>query len=94
MLKLSRVQGRTVACNNVISNALDNDTYLPNAEVVEKLFALLSPLLVDQNDQPGDIDGCEDFVEEQNSVARLVSLMHSDDVEEQYRARIFLNSLP
>lgn len=46
---------------------------------------ILSPLITDANDKPADYEqDPEDFDDEQTLVARLIHLMHSDDLDEQF----------
>lgn len=51
---------------------------------VENLLRLLSSLVEQQPDQPPDLDDNEDFVEEQNLLGRLISLMQTDNPDQQY----------
>ena len=79
-------RGRTVACTHIVTSALDTAIALSRADEVDALLTLLNALVVDQADQPADVHDTEDFAEEQNCVARLVSLMHADDsVDEQFQ---------
>ena len=66
---------------------------------MESLFELLSPLLMDQDDQPKNEVGVsittptlsslqvdpEDFVEEQSMVARLIHLFKAPSPDQQYQ---------
>lgn len=46
---------------------------------------MINPLIVDSNDKPADYEqDNEDFVDEQTLVARLIHLMRSDDLDEQF----------
>ena len=50
---------------------------------------ILSPLITDANDKPADYEqDPEDFDDEQTLVARLIHLMHSDDLDEQFLVSI------
>lgn len=50
---------------------------------------MISPLIVDSNDAPSDYEqDSEDFIEEQTLVARLVHLMSSQDLDEQYMVNL------
>lgn len=51
----------------------------------EGVFALLGPLLADQQDQPPDDEDPEDFAEEQGLVGRFVHLLQADDPDQQYQ---------
>lgn len=49
---------------------------------------MISPLIVDSNDTPSEYEqDSEDFVEEQTMVARLIHLMQSQDLDEQYMVK-------
>lgn len=65
-------------------NILENETRIPDADDVDLVLGLLSPLIEDQKDQPMTID-MEDFAEEQGIVGRIVHLLRSDDADVQYK---------
>jgi hypothetical protein len=48
----------------------------------------LETLVVDQEDQPKELEDNEDFIEEQNQVARLVHLICNDDADLHFRASL------
>jgi hypothetical protein len=54
-----------------------------------QLFYLLETLVLDQEQQPKELEGNEDFIEEQNQVARLVHLIYNEDADLHFRV-IFL----
>lgn len=58
-------------------------------ESVEGLLILLEPLLVDQDDQPDDLETNEDFAEEQSLVARFVNLIRAATNDQQFLVSIF-----
>lgn len=68
----------------VINNALDNDTYIPSMEEVEGILQLAAPLIMDQDDQPTEPEDPEDFAEEQGLMGRFVTLLYSDNPDQQY----------
>ncbi len=77
--------GRKVICQYLVNNALENETVISSAEEIEALLQLISPLIVDSKDKPADYEqDNEDFVDEQTLVARLVHLMHSENLDEQF----------
>ncbi|XP_065675413.1 vacuolar protein sorting-associated protein 35 isoform X2 [Hydra vulgaris] len=68
----------------VINNALDNETYIPSMEEVDSVLQLAAPLIMDQDDQPAEPEDPEDFAEEQGLMGRLVTLLYSDNPDQQY----------
>lgn len=73
-------------------NILDNtfqDVYLSSQESVEELLNLIEPLLVDQDDQPDDLEKNEEFADEQSLVARLVNLIHAETADQQFIVSLF-----
>lgn len=68
----------------VITNALDTDTYIPSQEEVDSILQLAAPLVMDQDDQPSEPDDPEDFAEEQGLMGRFVTLLYSDNSDQQY----------
>nr|CAG4640615.1 EOG090X00QE [Eulimnadia texana] len=80
-------EGRKAMALHLANNALDNGTVISSQEEVEAVLGLLAPLINDQPDQGAAAHESEDFVEEQNLVARLVHLFHSEesDPDQQYR---------
>lgn len=82
--------GRKSLCTYILNNALENETIISEPDQVDGLFQLLSPVITDPSDKPQDYEeDIEDFVDEQTLVARLVHLMHSDNLDEQF---IILNT--
>lgn len=77
-------RGRTQAVAYVLQNMVENDTILTTMEAVEKLMQLIEPLLVDQEDQPDDLETNEDFADEQTLVARFVNLIHAPTTDQQF----------
>lgn len=57
-------------------------------EAVEKSLNLIEPLLVDQEDQPDDLQMNEDFAEEQALVARFVNLIHAPTTDQQFLVNV------
>jgi vacuolar protein sorting-associated protein 35 len=89
VLQLLSYRERNTVCMYIINSILDKETIIPTAEHVTQLFDLLSTLIVDQPD--GQLESVrqtitnEDFVEEQNLVARLCnSFKASNDPDQQY----------
>ncbi|VDN42721.1 unnamed protein product, partial [Gongylonema pulchrum] len=81
VIELLDYRGRTQAASYVLQNMIENDTALTTMEEVEKLLHLIESLLVDQEDQPNDLETNEDFVDEQILVARLVNLIHAPSTD-------------
>jgi len=77
--------GRKSICHYLVNSALENETIISSTQDAEGLLQMINPLIVDSSDVPADYeqDG-EDFAEEQTLVARLVHLMQSEDLDEQY----------
>ncbi|ESO10541.1 hypothetical protein HELRODRAFT_96873 [Helobdella robusta] len=74
---------RKSVCCHIVQNILDNETIIMNPEQVEKVLTLLSPLIQDQTDQSDQFDE-EDFMEEQNYIARLINLIQAQNLDQQY----------
>lgn len=56
---------------------------------MEELLNLIEPLLVDQDDQPDDLEKNEEFADEQSLVARLVNLIHAETADQQFIVSLF-----
>ncbi|CAL0303507.1 unnamed protein product [Lupinus luteus] len=69
----------------IIQSIMKNNTCISTADKVEVLFELIKGLIVDLDGAAvGEVDE-EDFSEEQNSVARLIHMLHNDDPEEMFK---------
>ena len=78
-------QGRKAMCQYILNNALDNETVISSPDDVEGLLQLINPVINDASDKPQDYEeDNEDFVDEQTLVARLIHLMNSDNLDEQF----------
>lgn len=67
--------------NIIVQTIMKNKTCISTAEKVEALFELMKGLLRDLDETlPDELDE-EDFQEEQNSVARLIQMLHNNDPE-------------
>ncbi|ELU14760.1 hypothetical protein CAPTEDRAFT_161426 [Capitella teleta] len=77
-------QARKMMSMYLISNALENMTTIPSQEEVDGILALVSPLVLDQSDQPEDEEDPEDFAEEQGLMGRFIHLLIADDPDQQY----------
>ncbi len=89
VLQLLSYRERHTVCMYITNSILDKETIIPTAEQVTQLLDLLSTLIVDQAD--GALESSrqtitnEDFVEEQNLVARLGNnFKASNDPDQQY----------
>ncbi|XP_027331214.1 vacuolar protein sorting-associated protein 35B-like isoform X3 [Abrus precatorius] len=69
----------------IIQSIMKNNTYISTADKVEVLFELIKGLIVDLDGSNVDEVDEEDFNEEQNSVARLIHMLHNDDPEEMFK---------
>eukprot|EP00795_Rhopilema_esculentum_P001572 gene1572-16023_t len=68
----------------VINNALDNETLIPSQEEVDSVLRLAGPLIMDQDDQPSEVEDPEDFAEEQSLMGRFINLLYSENSDQQY----------
>ncbi|XP_046842547.1 vacuolar protein sorting-associated protein 35-like [Xenia sp. Carnegie-2017] len=68
----------------VITNAVENETLIPSQDLVDTILSMVSPLVVDQQDQPPEPDDPEDFAEEQSLMGRFINLFHSENLDQQY----------
>ncbi|CAF0907257.1 unnamed protein product [Didymodactylos carnosus] len=88
VLQLLSYRERHTVCTYIINGILDTETIIPTAEEVTLLLDLLATLVVDQSDSAFESSkqniANEDFVEEQNLVARLCNNLHSTDADQQY----------
>ncbi|KAL5072200.1 hypothetical protein RYX36_023087 [Vicia faba] len=69
----------------IIQSIMKNNTYISTAEKVEVLFELIKGLILDLDGTSEDEIDEEDFSEEQNSVARLLNMLHNNDPEEMFK---------
>lgn len=77
--------GRKTICQYLLNNAIENETVISTPDEVDSLLQLISPLVVDANDKPTDYEeDNEDFIDEQTLVARVIHLMRSDNLDEQF----------
>ncbi|KAI6188356.1 Vacuolar protein sorting-associated protein 35 [Aphelenchoides besseyi] len=72
-------RGRTSICSFLIRRIIESNSYVETEEALQKLFNLLETLIVDQEDQPEDLENNEDFDEEQSLVARLLHVIRNED---------------
>ncbi|GMI67295.1 VPS35 homolog A, ZIG suppressor 3 [Hibiscus trionum] len=69
----------------IIQSIMKNKTRVSTADRVEALFELIKGLIKDLDGGAHDEVDEDDFKEEQNSVARLIQLLHNDDPEEMFK---------
>ncbi|AES59770.1 putative vacuolar protein sorting-associated protein [Medicago truncatula] len=69
----------------IIQSIMKNNTYISTADKVEVLFELIKGLIIDLDGTSEDEIDEEDFSEEQNSVARLINMLHNNDPEEMFK---------
>ncbi|CAF3893498.1 unnamed protein product [Rotaria sordida] len=89
VLQLLSYRERHTVCMYIINSILDKETIIPTAEQVTQLFELLLTLIIDQTDSALETSRQtitnEDFVEEQNLVARLYNNFQApNDPDQQY----------
>ncbi|EDO45995.1 predicted protein [Nematostella vectensis] len=68
----------------VVSNAVESEVVIPTQEQVDTLLTLVSTLVADQEDQPSEPTDPEDFAEEQHMMGKFLTLMKSDNADQQY----------
>ncbi|GAB2226264.1 hypothetical protein Droror1_Dr00022065 [Drosera rotundifolia] len=73
-----------VMASIIIRSILKNNTVISSRDKVEALFQLLKGLLQDADGDYDEVDE-EDFKEEQNSVARLIQMLHNDDPVQMFK---------
>ncbi|CAL9086936.1 unnamed protein product [Musa acuminata var. zebrina] len=69
----------------IIQSIMKNTTCISTADKVEALFELIKGLIRDMDETQDDEIDEEDFKEEQNSVGRLIHMLHNDDPEEMLK---------
>ncbi|RWW77250.1 hypothetical protein BHE74_00014595 [Ensete ventricosum] len=69
----------------IIQNIMKNNTCISTADKVDTLFELIKGLVKDTDEAQDDELDEEDFKEEQNSVARLIHMLRTDDAEEMFK---------
>ncbi|GAB4847560.1 Vacuolar protein sorting-associated protein 35A [Ancistrocladus abbreviatus] len=69
----------------IIRSIMKNHTHISTGDKVEALFDLIKGLVNDVDGKCEDEVDEEDFKEEQNSVARLIQMLHNDDPEEMFK---------
>jgi vacuolar protein sorting-associated protein 35 len=82
--------GRKSMCRYIVNNALNNETLISTPEDVEGLLQIINPIIVITKDAEGYEEDDEDFADEQTLVARLIHLMKSDNLDEQFIVRQLL----
>ncbi|XP_072951157.1 vacuolar protein sorting-associated protein 35B-like isoform X2 [Typha angustifolia] len=69
----------------IIQSIMKNTTFISTSDNVEALFELIKGLIKDIDGARDDELDEEDFKEEQNSVARLIHMLHNDDPDEMMK---------
>ncbi|WZZ02848.1 hypothetical protein YC2023_088769 [Brassica napus] len=78
-------ENKRVMATVIIRSIMKNKTIIATAEKVEALLELIKGLINDLDEPQGlEVDE-DDFEEEQNSVARLIHMLYSDDPEEMFK---------
>ncbi|OQR74415.1 vacuolar protein sorting-associated protein 35-like [Tropilaelaps mercedesae] len=83
-LEMLDVKGRKTMAILIANNMIDNETKLSTVEQVETVLSKLLQVLIQGGTEGFDSLDIEDFVEEQNLVARLISLMKANNSDDQY----------
>ena len=80
--------GRKEMSKYLINNVIDNSTLIPTPEKAETILTIVGPLVCDQKDGPtaeqASQEDREDWEEEQSLMGRLVHLLCSEDLDQQY----------
>ncbi|KAE9551852.1 hypothetical protein FO519_004926 [Halicephalobus sp. NKZ332] len=84
LIKTLNYRGRCLIGAFIINNILENGTQLKEENDVNGIFELVETLIFDSDDIPEEIEKSEEFKEDQELVAKLVSMMENDDVEVTY----------
>ncbi|CAK9156977.1 unnamed protein product [Ilex paraguariensis] len=74
-----------VMANVIVQSIMKNKTCISTADKVEALFELIKGLIQDLGEHLQDELDEDDFKEEQNSVARLIQMLYTDDPEEMLK---------
>ncbi|WZZ70329.1 hypothetical protein YC2023_081699 [Brassica napus] len=83
-------ENKRVMATVIIRSIMKNKTIIATAEKVEALLELIKGLINDLDEPQGlEVDE-DDFEEEQNSVARLIHMLYSDDPEEMFKGVSFI----
>ncbi|KAG8061394.1 hypothetical protein GUJ93_ZPchr0003g18125 [Zizania palustris] len=69
----------------IIQSIMKNTTCISTSDKIEALFDLIKGLIKNMDGAQDDELDDEDFKEEQNSVARLIHMLHNDDHEEMLK---------
>uniref|UniRef100_A0A453M4A9 Vacuolar protein sorting-associated protein 35 n=1 Tax=Aegilops tauschii subsp. strangulata TaxID=200361 RepID=A0A453M4A9_AEGTS len=69
----------------IIQSIMKNTTCISTSDKIEALFDLIKGLIKDMDGAQDDELDEEDFKEEQNSVARLIHMLHNDDHDEMLK---------
>ncbi|OIW06300.1 hypothetical protein TanjilG_17674 [Lupinus angustifolius] len=77
----------------IIQSIMKNNTCISTADKVEVLFELLKGLIMDLDGAAMDEVDEEDFSEDQNSVARVIHMLHNDDPEEMFKPTVDLKTV-
>ncbi|KAF6041131.1 VPS35 [Bugula neritina] len=69
---------------HIVNSAIESGNYITSSEEADSLLTIISPLVVDQKDQPEEEEDPEDFSEEQTTVAKFISLLQAPEPDQQY----------
>jgi vacuolar protein sorting-associated protein 35 len=84
LMQFLHYESRRAVAGKLLRVVLDTHTPLNDVDLVQKLFAFIRPLIKDDAETAAAADDeadAEEFEEEQQLVARLVSLMESEDTD-------------
>ena len=80
--------GRKEMSAYLVNNVINNATLIPSPEKAETILTIVGPLVCDQKDGPtadqARQEDREDWEEEQSLMGRLVHLLISTDLDQQY----------
>ncbi|KAG0716858.1 Vacuolar protein sorting-associated protein 35 [Chionoecetes opilio] len=84
LLSLLDYSGRKVLATYLVTNAVENDTFITTQEQVDAVLSMVASLTCDQSDQPLVEPDPEDLAEEQGLLARFIHLFKSENSDQQY----------
>ena len=82
LIQILNYRGRAMISSYIINSILDNENLLTEEEEINGIFKLIGTLV--EEDLPEDIEIDEDFNEQQERVAKLVTAIHNDDLDKHY----------
>jgi vacuolar protein sorting-associated protein 35 len=82
LIQLLNFRGRAIISSYIINSILDNENSLTEEEHINGIFKLIETLV--EEELPEDVEIDESFKEQQELVAKLVTAIHSDDLDKHF----------